>query len=571
MNKVVSIEIARQVFWIDEDAYRVLQDYIKIIKQQLLNDPSSDEIFKDIELRIAELLFNINGNDNKAIIIEELNQVVEQIGYIDNEEIKENLPRKSYLDPKHKILGGVCSGLSIRLGAPVFIIRLVFIALTAAFGLGIALYLIFWFSLDTINNRNSALASKGKSATAKHIAGYVADEENIGHKFQKIIFLPLGIISTLFTVIKEHFRNRSKGYKLIAKTLIVALMLFSIIIFSFLLLEFNQQNLFAWPINWLLSITMIFLVVLPVYVIIQKYYINRSYIKLDKRLKIGVVISIFMVLTSYVFLELSHKASQSESAIKIFNLNNQNHLTIKFINKYPDNGHRQRINYQFKSNLALNNNLKLQLKYSSYGKNKENATINMQTIDYFYSFENNQLELSEYFTLEKGVRSRGQQVNAIIEIPKNIFITSSLPFEIDSNVSPYQYKISKINSKQTQYITSGIYIHENTEQFKHKLSPNEHKILNNKFCQIFFSDFHWSCASNIRQVILENNQFDLAFKQDSTTIDKLRKYLLVDRSILTSNLIEMNSLTKELLSKYPMINELNEYIAHLILIKSKPK
>ena len=133
MNKVVSIEIARQVFWIEEEAYVVLREYLAQIKIQLQGDDCADEIYKDIELRVAELLYTTGGNGNKAIAIEQVESVTEQVGFIDSEDVKEipKAQRKVFRDMQSKILAGVCSGLALRFGVPAFIIRLAFIAAAA--------------------------------------------------------------------------------------------------------------------------------------------------------------------------------------------------------------------------------------------------------------------------------------------------------------------------------------------------------------------------------------------------------------------------------------------------------
>ncbi|MCW9018579.1 MAG: PspC domain-containing protein, partial [Kangiellaceae bacterium] len=126
MNKVVSIEIAGQVFWIDEDAYEDLRNYLQKIRAQLEDDECADEIYKDIELRIAELLYGLHSDEKKAITQEQLDEVIEQVGFIEGEEESveaDSLPRKSYLEPQNRILAGVCAGLATRFKVPAFIIR----------------------------------------------------------------------------------------------------------------------------------------------------------------------------------------------------------------------------------------------------------------------------------------------------------------------------------------------------------------------------------------------------------------------------------------------------------------
>ncbi len=41
-------------------------------------------------------------------------------------------------------LGGVCSGIAYRLGIPTWIVRLIWFAVVASFGVGVPLYLLLW-------------------------------------------------------------------------------------------------------------------------------------------------------------------------------------------------------------------------------------------------------------------------------------------------------------------------------------------------------------------------------------------------------------------------------------------
>lgn len=125
----MNIEIAGQVFWVDESAYQTLQDYLIKIKTQLANEENSQDIYTDIELRIAELLYGLNSDKNRAISVEQLISIIEQVGFIDGSDETsgqdENIPRKSFLDLHNKILGGVCAGLATRLKVSSLLIRLI--------------------------------------------------------------------------------------------------------------------------------------------------------------------------------------------------------------------------------------------------------------------------------------------------------------------------------------------------------------------------------------------------------------------------------------------------------------
>ena len=56
MNKTVNINIGGLFFHIDEDAYQKLSKYFDSIKRSLSNSSGKEEIMKDIEMSVAELL-----------------------------------------------------------------------------------------------------------------------------------------------------------------------------------------------------------------------------------------------------------------------------------------------------------------------------------------------------------------------------------------------------------------------------------------------------------------------------------------------------------------------------------
>ena len=50
-------------------------------------------------------------------------------------------------DPKHRLLGGVCAGIAARTGIDLLLVRIAFVVLTAASGLGLALYALAWVAI----------------------------------------------------------------------------------------------------------------------------------------------------------------------------------------------------------------------------------------------------------------------------------------------------------------------------------------------------------------------------------------------------------------------------------------
>jgi hypothetical protein len=55
MDKTININIAGTLFQIDEEAYRVLRDYLQSINDRFKNAQGGHETIEDIEFRIAEI------------------------------------------------------------------------------------------------------------------------------------------------------------------------------------------------------------------------------------------------------------------------------------------------------------------------------------------------------------------------------------------------------------------------------------------------------------------------------------------------------------------------------------
>lgn len=579
MNKVVSIEIAGQVFWIDEAAYEVLKSYLLKIQQQLLEDECAKEIYKDIELRIAELLYLLSSDEKKAITIDQLDQVIEQVGFIDHEELEEDakkeveiIPKRSYRDPKNKILGGVCAGLAIRLGVPAFILRVVFVALSMLFGLGIALYLIFWISLDSNTSRNSALAAEGKAQTAKLIASAKKTSVNPFIQIQRVIFLPVSIVGALFTIFGEHFKRRKNIYLALIKNVFAIALIFIAFISTLLLFEFNSQLMFSAPVSWVLSAAAMYLVVLGLAVYLREYYFSKPAIKVDKRLKRGALIPVAMYILAFGFLHYSHSERESEEVEKIFAIKSH-YLNLQFDEQNGLEGFKEPVHYHVRTNDSKEGEVKLYISYWSSGNSPKDAAENIQMIDYFYTFSDDTLALNKFLTLKEGALNRGQYIDVTVEVPQNILVTSNWALDIEKDNHTYQYDVRHRTpwrevSETNVYRAIGSFLHEVDSDSRNRISVNERSVLIEKFCNEYFISESWGCDSNVRYSVTDNHRFDRAFEKDSQSIDKIREYLQNDRSLFVSNLSEINDLVNQLSINLPVKSQFQEYVEHLIKVKS---
>lgn len=567
MNRVVSIEIASQVFWIDENAYAVLAGYLAEIKQQLHREECADEIFNDIELRIAELLFLKNSHHQRALNVQHIDDVINQVGYIDTDEEEnvKSVAKQSYRDVHNKILGGVCAGLSVRFNTSVVVIRLLFIALAAVFGLGIIIYVVFWLILDSNTSRKTALAAQGRPQTAKQLANYDKPRVSPIHKLQKIIFLPFSILGFVMTHFVQHFKKRKRGYQVVIKSFVSFGLLFSTFILVLLVNNFIENDYFWWPVKWLSALAVMFIAVYCLVYYYRKFYAyNKS---MDKRLKVFAVISLLIVLSASIYLNYVTDVSYQSTTEQKYNLAHTP-LNIRINDLNQGTLFSDYVDYQFQVDSQLKDSLEIVITYVGYGINREQAIENVHMMNFDYSYDNNTLTLDDQWVLKDGAFNRSQSLQVIIRLPTDHMIVSSHEFNIIDDIDGYTYKVNDISLKKIaiNYQTKGAYIHESDDHFSNRISANEKHVLDDLYCDTFFN--YWDCPSNIRQLVEHNDRFDKAFIKDIEIINALRQFLLDDRSIFNSHLDEMAKITDGLRQKYPVIKDLDNYIKHLIRLKS---
>lgn len=79
MNKLLYVNIGGVVFQIDESAYQQLDNYLNSIRRKYQNSPDGDEIIKDIEHRIAELMYERVG-ERGAITGKHVEEIISVMG-----------------------------------------------------------------------------------------------------------------------------------------------------------------------------------------------------------------------------------------------------------------------------------------------------------------------------------------------------------------------------------------------------------------------------------------------------------------------------------------------------------
>lgn len=186
------------VFHIDEDAYSRLKRFLAALEQKLKSDTNRKEIIADIEARIAELLNARLGEKRQAVILADVEFVIEIIGepeVIFDEEPrqekkeragKQQSYRRMYRDPDRRIIGGVCAGLAAYWNLDPTMVRVVFVLLIFPGFLGAFIYFALLVVLPEAQTTAQKLEMRGEPVTFENIKNFFADEfENVKRNFRK--------------------------------------------------------------------------------------------------------------------------------------------------------------------------------------------------------------------------------------------------------------------------------------------------------------------------------------------------------------------------------------------------
>lgn len=199
MKQTVTINLAGIVYHIDEDAYEILNAYLKSIESHLEDSDSKTEIMQDIEARIAELFSqHLKFGHIEVVNINLVNDVTAQLGspemITDGEEASEETEtangkeanttsepqpaqparkKRFYRDTDHQVIGGVCSGLAQLIGIDVVWVRLVVALLLFLEGIGFFLYLLLWLIVPAANTAARRLEMRGEEPSAENIKAEV--------------------------------------------------------------------------------------------------------------------------------------------------------------------------------------------------------------------------------------------------------------------------------------------------------------------------------------------------------------------------------------------------------------
>jgi phage shock protein PspC (stress-responsive transcriptional regulator) len=208
MNKTVNINLGGMFFHIDEDAYQKLTRYFDAIKRSLSNSSGQDEIIKDIEMRVSELLTEKQKTEKHVVGLKDVDEVIAVMGQpedyrIDEEGATGNTTnyssssttgsRKLYRDKDSGMIGGVLAGLGHYFGIDKVWLRIFFLIMFFAWGTGVLAYIILWIVMPEAVTTAEKLEMTGEPVTISNIEKKVREEfENVSDKFKNANYDEMG-------------------------------------------------------------------------------------------------------------------------------------------------------------------------------------------------------------------------------------------------------------------------------------------------------------------------------------------------------------------------------------------
>ena len=479
MNKTVNINLGGMFFHIDEDAYQKLTRYFDAIKRSLSNSSGHDEIIKDIEMRVSELLTDKQKSDKHVIGLKDVDEVIAVMGqpedYIIEDDLKEaqtnnnasnRRSKKLYRDKEKGMIGGVASGLGHYFGIDAVWIRIVLILLVfAGFGTGILAYIILWVVTPEAITTSEKLEMTGEPVNISNIEKKVREEfESVSGKLKNVDYDKYGNqIKTGASKLGNSFGDFIMSvFKVFAKFLGIILIIsgFAVLISLFIAVFtlgsssfidvpwqgfIEAGNFTDYPI-WSFGLLMFFAVGIPFFFLILLGFKLltpnlKSIGNIAKYTLLAIWLIAIAILISIGVKQASEIAYDGKTVQKqTINLMPNDTLYVKFkYNEYYTDDINDRDEFKFVQDsanheLIYSNNVSLrilhtdeklpyiQIEKTAKGKSFQDAKQRAEKINYGIKIEGNHLILDNYILTEVSNKFRGQEIELSLYLPEGTLL-----------------------------------------------------------------------------------------------------------------------------------------------------
>ena len=515
MNKTVTINLGGIVFHIDEDAYQKLSRYFDAIKRSLNNSSGQEEIIKDIEMRISELLNEKLISDKHVIGLKEIDEVIAVMGqpedYIieDDSKAESNYQaykksKKLYRDKDKGMIGGVAAGLSHYLGIDVVWIRVILLLFFFGFGTGILAYIILWIATPEAVTTSEKLEMTGEPVTISSIEKKVREEfDSVSEKFKNVDYDKYG---NQIKTGAEKFGNSlseiiSTIFKVFAKFLGVILIITGVTVLFFLFVgiftlgtgywitfpwtEFvDAGNFTDYPI-WVFGLLMFLGVGIPFFFLtllgfrllspsmksigsIAKYTLLALWI-----LAIAALISIGIQQASEVAYEGKTIQKETLNILPTDTLQIEFRYNENYTNDLDDNDNFRFVQDASKNEVIFSNNIHfeiektdekapyIQIERRARGKSFNEAKKRAEKIQFGYRLEGKKLLLDNYLLTAVSEKFRDQEVAIYLYLPEGMI------FKVDKSAQQYDQSNNDFFN-----------LHYSSDDYLYKVNETQVKCLN---------------------------------------------------------------------------------------------
>ncbi|MFV0155818.1 PspC domain-containing protein [Empedobacter falsenii] len=479
MDKTVSISIGGFSFVLDEIAYNKLKTYLQDVKTSLRGTEGIEDIIEDVEIRIAEL-FRERLKFREVVNEDDINFVIATMGHPDQYKVEDEEgettsstnssytsssnnqsyggqqtgAKRLYRDPDDTIVTGLSAGLAHYMGVDPWFVRAIWLVLLVlgvatlgvSFWLVVFCYFILLIFVPKAKTTSEKLQMYGQPANIDTLKKNVEQASETVVSGGKELSNKLGGVFGVFGRLLLWFIGfiiLSSGIGLIVAG------------FFFFFTTWTEMptELFGYIVEeeWMSMAAKIFggiLMVIPgvlLTILGVKCFWNR--VTVSKAVIFGSIALWFVALFAIIGISVS-TASKFRNSVemtedKVLNIPSDT-LQIEFTNREEGNYRYSGFNdleqlIDEEGNLVIpiyktfdieessDNNVHLEIRYSSKGGSKEEAKRNLESIKYNYQLEGNKLNLDKFVKIPKNGKFREQTVDIKIHVPKNkvLFVRKS--------------------------------------------------------------------------------------------------------------------------------------------------
>jgi phage shock protein PspC (stress-responsive transcriptional regulator) len=480
MNKVFNINLGGQPLTIDEDAYRLLENYLQSLHNHFRQSEGYEEIMSDIEARLGELVRE--GMNKRAIVmIQDVKNTISIMGkpeefgaepmdetqkaaYTEGSPSGEKTTEKSgsatkkspiqtgkrlFRDEDNKVIGGVCSGLAAYFGVEEVVwVRLV-VFLFIFSGLSFFLYLLMWIIVPAAKTTADRLAMRGEPIDVNSIAKSIETGfEDLSKKVNEF-----GADTDAHARFGQHFSNFFKGIgnfigsflRNLSGVARVFAAIISIFIIATIVITWVATAIgltWAAPIagyltdeSWQVTLTvLVAFIFLAVPTLELVFWVRKLLFKRDVHVAVHLVIWTIWTancagiayLASSFGKNFTHRADKTQSfdmpAVNdVFNIvvtkPQHNNIDIEVGDLHVYDDRLMSENVNLFIKPSESGQFELKQETMAQGRTMDEAKMLLSNINYAPSVSGNNLTVLSEFAIPKGLKWRGQVVDMTLKIP----------------------------------------------------------------------------------------------------------------------------------------------------------